>query len=139
MHYIKALNHISITSLAEAISGENSHVDQLRSFVDEVTREVAILQDKFDHQEAPHEAFGDDPAAFGLAATKAKSDKCEERLIAAKSRQDAAYNRYATTLESRNKTVASCAKAAAPPSSSDGGKTKERDNKSLKGKLKEPD
>jgi len=86
-----------------------------------------------------HEAFGDDPTTIGLAATKAKLDKCEERLIAAKSRQDATYNRYASTLESRNKTVASCSKATAPSSSSDGGKTKEKDNKSLKRKLKEPD
>jgi len=115
-------------SLAEAISDENSHVDQLRSFVDEVTREVVIMQDKFDHHEALHEAFGDDPTVVGLAATKAKLGKCEERLIAAKSRQDAAYNRYVAALESRNKTAASCAKAAAPPSSSDGVKSKEKDN-----------
>jgi hypothetical protein len=60
--------------------------------------------------------LGDDPTSIGVAATKAKFDKCEEILIAAKSRQDAAYNRYATTLESRNKTVASCVKASAPPS-----------------------
>jgi hypothetical protein len=123
-------------SLAEALY---SHADQLRRFVDEVTREVAILQDKFDHQEALHEAFGDDPTIIGLATAKAKLDKCEELLIVAKSRQDAAYNRYAATLESRDKTVASCAKAAASPSSSHGGKTKEKDNKSLKKELKEPD
>ena len=46
---IIALIDIFDMSLAEAISCGNSHVDQLRSFVDEVTREVAILQDKFDH------------------------------------------------------------------------------------------
>jgi hypothetical protein len=60
-------------SLAEAISGDNSHVDLLRSFVDEVTREVAILQDKFYHQEALHEAFGDDPTTLGVATTKPSS------------------------------------------------------------------
>ncbi len=89
-----------------------------------------------------HEAFCDNPTTIGVATTKAKLDKFEERLIAAKSRQDAAYNnRCAATLQSRNKTVASCAKAAAPPSSSDGGKSKEKekDNKSMKRKLKEPD
>ena len=88
-----------------------------------------------------HEAFGDDPTTVGMAASKAKLEKCEERLIAAKSRQDAGYNRYATTLESRNKTVASCAKAAATLSSSDGGKSKEKekDNKSLKRRLQDSD
>ena len=67
---------------------------------------MAVTQDKFDHQEPLHEAFGDDPTTVGLAAAKAKLDKCEERLIAAKSRQDAAYNRHVVTLlESRNKKV----------------------------------
>jgi hypothetical protein len=81
LHLIISLINIFNTSLAEAISGENSHVDQLRSFVDEVTREVAIMQDKFDHQDALHEAFGDIPTTIGVAASKAKLDKCEERLI----------------------------------------------------------
>jgi hypothetical protein len=128
-------------SLAEAILGENNHVDQLRNFFEEVTREIAVLQGKFDYREALHEAFGDDPKAVGLRAAKAKLDKCEERLIAAKSRQDAAYNSYAATLESRNKTAASCAKAAARPSSFDGGKSKEKEknNKSMKRKLMETD
>ena len=90
MHLIIALFNTFNMSLAEAISGENSHVGQLRIYVDEVTREVAILQNKFDHQEALHEAFGNDPTTVGVATTKAKLDKCKERLIAAKSRQDAA-------------------------------------------------
>ena len=92
------------------------------------------MQDKFDYHEAMHEAFGDDPTTAGVEVAKAKLDQCEERLIAAKSQQDAAYNRYAATLES-------CAKVSTPPSSSDEGKSKERerDNRSMKGKLKEPD
>jgi hypothetical protein len=77
-------------SLAEAISGENSYIDQLRSFFDEVTRDFAIVQDKFDDQEALHEVFSDNPTTVGVATTKAKLDKCEERLDAGKSRQDAA-------------------------------------------------
>ena len=78
MHHIIALINIFSMSLVEIIFGENSHIDQLRSFVDEVTREVAVLKDKFDHHEALHEAFGDDPTTVGVVAAKAKFDKCEE-------------------------------------------------------------
>ena len=76
-----------------------------------MTREVAVLQGKFDHQEEIVEAFGDDPTAAGLAAAKKKLDKFEERLVAAKLRLDGAYNRFAATVESKNKAVASIAKA----------------------------
>ena len=64
-----------------------------------------------------------------------KADKLETRLIAAMARQDAAYNRYAATVESVNKTTAVVSKSAA-------GKGKEaakiEDGKLLKRKLKEP-
>ncbi len=92
-------------SLADAILAENRNVEQLRGLIDEVTREVASLQAKLDHQEEVVEVFGDDPAAVGVAAAKSKLDKCEERLIAAKLRLDAAYNRFTTTVESANKTA----------------------------------
>ena len=99
------------------------------------------MQDKFEYREAFHEAFGDHPTTFGVAAAKAKLDKCEERFIVAKSRQDAAYNRFTATVESKKKTVATYAKASsAQPASTDANKLKGegRDNKYLKRKLKEP-
>ena len=61
-------------------------------------------------------------------------------MIAAKLRLDAAYNRFTATVESANKTAASFAKASAStlgPSSAS--QSKEKDNKLLKRKLKEPD
>jgi len=53
-------------SLSDATYAVNRDVEQLRGFIDEVTREFAVLQGKFDHQEDPVEAFGDDPAAVGV-------------------------------------------------------------------------
>ena len=47
-------------NLSDAISAEKRDVEQLRGFIDEVTREVASLQTKFDHQEKLFEAFDDD-------------------------------------------------------------------------------
>jgi hypothetical protein len=78
-------------------------------------------------EEGMHEAFGADPIPVGIVASNAKLDKCEERLIAAKSRQDAAYNRSAATVESKNETVASFAKASsAHHAYVDAGKLKKR-------------
>jgi hypothetical protein len=57
-----ALTDIYTISLSDAICVENRDAEQLRGFIDEVTREVAVLQGKFDHQEELVEAFGDDPA-----------------------------------------------------------------------------
>jgi hypothetical protein len=62
-------------SLADVMSAENRDVEQLRGFIDEVTREVASLQAKFDHQEELLEAFNDDPEAVGAAAAKTRLDK----------------------------------------------------------------
>jgi hypothetical protein len=85
-------------SLSDATSVENRDIEQLRGFIDEVTREVAVLHGKFDHQEDLVEAFGDDPATIGVAAAKTKLDTLEERLIAAKLRLDGAYNMFAATV-----------------------------------------
>jgi len=105
-----------------------------------VTREVAVLQGKFDHQADRVEAFSDDPAAVGVAVAKIKLDKSEERLIAAKLRLDGAYNRFAATVESKNKTVASITKASRPTHrTSSASHPKKKDNTFLKRKLKEPD
>ena len=61
-------------SLSDAISAENRDVEQLRGLlIDEVSREVAFLQGKIDHQEDLVEAFGDDPAAVGAASAKKNS------------------------------------------------------------------
>ena len=126
-------------SLPEALLAENRDVEQLRSFIDGVTSEVAAgLQAKFDNQEELVEAFGDDETAVGLVAAKTKLDKAEERLIAAKLRLDGAYNRFTATVESKNKTVASFAKASGSASGS-AKEVKDTDSKFLKRKLKEPD
>ena len=85
-------------SLSDAISAKNKGVELLRGFIDEVTREIAVLQGKFDHQEDLVEAFGDEPAAVKVAAAKTQLDKFEERLIAAKLRLDGAYSRFAATV-----------------------------------------
>jgi hypothetical protein len=61
-------------------------------------------------------------------------------LIAAKLRLDGAYNRFAATVESANKTAASFAKASAStPRPSSASQSIEKANKLLKHKLKEPD
>ena len=126
-------------SLSDAFSAENRDVEQLRSFIDGVSSEVAGLQAKFDHQEELVDAFGDDDeSAAGLAKAKAKLDKAEERLIAAKLRLDGAYNRFTATVESRNKTVATMVKASGPAPEA-AKESKESDGKLLKRKLKEPD
>ena len=62
-----ALIRISTMNLSDAISAENRDVEQLRGFIDEVTREVAVLQGKFNYQEELVEAFGDDPAEVAAA------------------------------------------------------------------------
>ena len=38
-------------SLSDALSAKIWDVEQLRGFIGEVTREVTVLQGKFDHQE----------------------------------------------------------------------------------------
>ena len=114
----------------------NRNIDQLLAFVDQTTAEVATLQNKFDQQDELVDAFGGDATAVGFVAAQAKADKIETRLIAAKARQEAAYNRYAATIESTNKTVVGTSKAAA---SSSKAAAKVEDNKLLKRKLREPD
>jgi hypothetical protein len=87
------------------------NIEQLMAFVDQTTAEVATLQDKFDHQEELVVAFNGDAIAAGLVATNTKADKIETRIIAAKARQEAAYNKYAATIESTNKAVVETSKA----------------------------
>ena len=78
------------------------------------------------------DAFGGDATAFGFVATQTKADEIEARLIAAKARHEAAYNRYATTIESTNKAVVRAAKASASASKA---AAKVEDNKLLKRKF----
>ncbi len=85
------------SSAANSITDRN--IDQLLAFVDQTTGEVATLQNKFDHKEELVDAFNGDATADGFVAANAKADKIEARLIAAKARQDAAYDRYAGTIE----------------------------------------
>ena len=118
-----------------ALSTENREVEQLRAFIDETTAEVADARDKFKHQEDLCEAYGGDSTAVGFAAAGLRADKLEARLIAARARQETAYNRYAATVESTNKTVAVIARKASDKEVD----VKVKDNKFLKRKLKEPD
>jgi hypothetical protein len=122
------------SSVVNSVTDRN--IDQLLAFVDHTTAEVATLQNKFDQQEELADAFGGDASAVAIVAAHAKVDKLETRLIAAKARQEAAYNRYATTIESTNKTVVGASKAS---TSSSKAAAKVEDNKLLKRKLREPD
>ncbi len=116
-------------------SAENREVEQLRAFIDETTAEVADAKNKFSHQEDLVDAFNGDATAVGYAAAMARADKLEARLVAARARQEIAYNRYAATVESANKTVAVIAWKAFNKEVDD----KANDSKFLKRKLKEPD
>jgi hypothetical protein len=82
------------------------------------------------------DAFGGDATVAGFTTAQARVDKLEARLIAAKARQEAAYNMHAATIESTNKTVVVASKA---PASSSKAAAKIEDNKLLKRKLREPD
>ena len=82
------------------------------------------------------DAFNGDATAAGFITAQTKADKIEARLIAAKARQEADYNRYAATIESTNKAVVGASKAA---DSSSKAVVKVDDNKLLKRKLREPD
>jgi hypothetical protein len=105
-------------------------------FVDQATAEAVDLRNKFERQEELVEAFGEEVNAPGAKLAQARAEKLETRLIAAMARQDAAYNRYAATVESVNKRTVVVSKSTA-------GKGKEaakiEDDKLLKRKLKEPD
>ena len=119
-------------------SMQNRDVEQMRAFLDQMIAEVAICENnKFDQQhEELVEAFGGDSTAKGFLEAYDRANKLEARLVAAKTRQDAAFNMYAATIESTNKTVAIFAKSAAKGSEDT---TKAPDGKFLKRKLKEPD
>jgi hypothetical protein len=82
------------------------------------------------------EAFGGETPAKGIPEAHDRANTLEARLVAAKTRQDVAYNMYAATIESTNKTVAAFAKSTAKGSEET---TKATDGKFLKRKLKEPD
>jgi hypothetical protein len=73
---------------------------------------VATCQNRFEHEEELVDTFGGDVTDVGFVAAQAKADKLEACLVAAKGRQDAAYNKYAATIESTNKTVTIFAKSA---------------------------
>ena len=75
-----------------AFSVAERNINQLLSFVDQTTIEVVTAQNRFDQQDELLEAFGGDETAIGFAAATAKADKLEARLVAAKARQEAAYN-----------------------------------------------
>ena len=122
------------SSAVNSVTDRN--IDQLLAFVDQTTAEVASLQNKFDTHDELVDAFGGDATANGFVAAQAKEDKIETRLIAAKARQEAAYNRYVATIESTNKIVVGTSKANA---SSAKAAAKVEDNKILKRKLREPD
>ena len=82
------------------------------------------------------DAFTGDATAAGFAAANVKADKIEARFIAAKARQDAAYNKYAATIESTNTAVVGASKAI---NSSSKAAAKVEDNNLLKRKLREAD
>jgi len=82
------------------------------------------------------EAFGDKVDAPGAKLAHATADKLGARLSVAMTRQDAAYNRYAATVESVNKNVAVASKGAAIKGNE---AAKIENGKLLKRKLKEPD
>ena len=92
---------------------QNRNVEQLRAFFDQTTTEVTIYHNKFYQPEDHVEAFGGDNTAKGFPEAYDMANKLEVRLVAAKTRQDVAYNRYAATIESTYKTVAAFAKSAA--------------------------
>jgi len=124
-----------MASLAvNSISDRN--IEQLLAFVDQTTAEGASLQNKVDHREELVDAFNGDATSAGFVVTNTKADKIEVRLIAAKARQEAAYNMYAATIESTNKAVVGSSKAT---TSSSKAAAKVEDNKLLKKKLREPD
>jgi hypothetical protein len=114
---------------------ENREVEQLRAFIDETTAEVTDAKNKSSHQDDLVDAFNGDTMAEGYAAAIARADKFEARLVAAKARQDAAYNRYTSTVESTSKTVVVIARKASDKEVD----AKANDNKFLKRKLKEPE
>jgi hypothetical protein len=96
------------SSVVNSITDRN--IEQLLAFVDQTTTEFVSLEDKFDHREELVDAFNDDATAAGFVAAQTKADKIEARLIAAKARQEVAYNIYAATIESTNKAVVGASK-----------------------------
>ena len=78
-------------------SVDNREVEQLSAFIDETIAEVAKAKNKFSHQEDLVDVFNGDANAVGYAAAIAITDMFEARLVAAKARQEVAYNRYAAT------------------------------------------
>ena len=97
---------------------------------------MASLQNKFDPQEDLVDAFNGDATAADFVAAQTKADTIEARLIAAKARQEAAYNKYEATIEPTNKAVVGASKAATSASKA---VAKVEDNKLFKRKLREPD
>jgi hypothetical protein len=117
-------------------SATDRNIDQLLAFVDQTTAEVATPQNIIDQQEELVDDVGGDATVVRFLAAQTKAYKLEIHLIAAKSRHEIAYNRYAATIESTNKTVVGASKAS---TSSSKAVAKVEDNKLLKRKLREPD
>jgi hypothetical protein len=118
-----------------ANSVQHRDVEQLRGFVDQMTVQVATCHNIFDHQEELVDALDGDASASCFAVAQARADKLEDRFVAAKARQDVAYNMYAVTMESTNTTFVVFAKSASKGSEET---TKTTDGKFLKRELKEP-
>ena len=135
MHVITAFNIAYPMNPSTSMSAENREVEQLRAFIDETIAEVAGAKNKFSHQEDLVDAFNGNATAVGYAAAVARANKFEARLVAARARQETAYNRYATTIESTNKEVAVIARKASDKEVN----AKANDSKFPKRKLKDPD
>ena len=57
------------------------------------------------------DTFNGDTTAASFVEVQTKADKIEARLIAAKAHPEAAYNKYAATIESTNKAIVGGSKA----------------------------
>ena len=68
------------------MSVDNGEVEQLRAFIDETIAEVADARNTFRHQEDLVNAFNGDATATSYAATIARANKFEARLVAARAR-----------------------------------------------------
>jgi hypothetical protein len=136
LHIVVDTNIIYSMDPSTSFFAENRDIEHLRTFVDQTIADAADLRNKFERQEELVETFGEEVNAPGAKLARTRANKLETRLIAAMARQDAAYNRYAATVGSVNKTTVVVSKSAA-------GKGKEtaktEDGKLLKRKLKEPD
>jgi hypothetical protein len=135
LHIIIEFNIAFPMNPSTSMSVVNKEGEQLRAFIDKTTTEIAKARNKFSHQEDLVDAFNGDDTAAGYAAAIAIAGKFEARLVTDRARQEIAYNRYAASVESTNKTVAVIARKASDKEVD----IKANDNKFMKRELKEPD